>query len=93
MGGSKVLRSKRSEVDALVLPVVRPGDGRAAGDARERRVDHRHREPVRGKQRKLGMRFRLETGSEILAPPVVSETSCVRRVARGEVFAMHEMTG
>jgi outer membrane protein assembly factor BamB len=46
-----------------------------------------------GNSEKLGMRFRLETGSEILAPPSYRKPLVFVGAASGEVFAMQEMTG
>lgn len=46
-----------------------------------------------GSSDELGVRFRLETGSEIVAPPAYGAPSVVAATSRGEVFAMHEMTG
>ncbi len=39
------------------------------------------------------MRYRLETGSEILAPPAYRKPFVLVAAASGEVFAMQEMTG
>jgi outer membrane protein assembly factor BamB len=42
---------------------------------------------------KPGMRFRLETGSEILAPPAYQNPYVYVASGSGEVFAMQELTG
>jgi outer membrane protein assembly factor BamB len=41
----------------------------------------------------LGVRYRLETGSEILAPPAHRRPFVYVATLDGEVFAMHELTG
>lgn len=41
----------------------------------------------------LGMRYRLETGSEIVAPPSYHHPFVFVASLEGELFAMHEMTG
>ncbi len=41
----------------------------------------------------LGVRFRLETGSEIVAPPAYRKPFVYAAAISGEVFALHEMTG
>jgi outer membrane protein assembly factor BamB len=41
----------------------------------------------------LGVRFRLETGSEIAAPPAYRDPFILVATVTGEVFAVHEMTG
>jgi outer membrane protein assembly factor BamB len=46
-----------------------------------------------GRLEDLGMRYRLETGSEILAPPAYRQPFVYAATAEGEVFAMHEATG
>ena len=46
-----------------------------------------------GKSVDPGMRFRLETGSEIVAPPAYRKPFVYVAAASGEVFAMQEMTG
>jgi outer membrane protein assembly factor BamB len=42
---------------------------------------------------KPGMRFRLETGSEIIAPPAYQKPYVYAASESGEVFAMDELTG
>ena len=42
---------------------------------------------------KLGMRYRLETGAEIVAPPSYHQPFVFVASLEGEVFAMHEMSG
>jgi PQQ-like domain len=46
-----------------------------------------------GNSVKPGMRFRLETGSEIVAPPTYRKPFVYVAATSGEVFAMQEMTG
>ena len=41
----------------------------------------------------LGVRFRLETGSEIMAPPAYRSPYVYIATMSGELFAMHELTG
>jgi outer membrane protein assembly factor BamB len=41
----------------------------------------------------LGLRFRLETGSEIVAQPAYRKPYVYLATITGEVFAMHELTG
>jgi len=41
----------------------------------------------------LSMRFRLETGSEIVAPPAYGSPNVIAATCGGEVFSMNEMTG
>jgi outer membrane protein assembly factor BamB len=41
----------------------------------------------------LGVRYRLETGSEIVAPPAYRQPFVYVATLDGEVFAMHELTG
>jgi len=46
-----------------------------------------------GRASELGMRFRLETGSEILAPPAYGVPYVYAATSNGEVFSVDEMTG
>jgi len=46
-----------------------------------------------GRAGELGVRFRLETGSEIVAPPVYGAPYVIAATSNGEVFSMHEVTG
>jgi len=46
-----------------------------------------------GRAGELGVRFRLETGSEIVAPPAYGAPYVVAATTSGEVFSMNEMTG
>lgn len=46
-----------------------------------------------GKSIDPGMRFRLETGSEIVAPPAYKSPFVYVAATSGEVFSMHEITG
>ena len=46
-----------------------------------------------GRAGELGVRFRLETGSEIVAPPAYGAPYVFAATVHGEVFSMHEMTG
>ena len=46
-----------------------------------------------GRLEDLGVRYRLETGSEIAAPPVSRQPFVYAATVSGEVFAMHELTG
>jgi outer membrane protein assembly factor BamB len=46
-----------------------------------------------GRSGELGVRFRLETGSEIMAPPAYGAPNVYAATANGEVFSMNEMTG
>lgn len=46
-----------------------------------------------GRTDELGMRFRLETGSEIVAPPAYGAPHVIAATSNGEVFSMHELTG
>ena len=46
-----------------------------------------------GRLEDLGVRFRLETGSEIAAPPAARRPFVYAATVAGEVFAMHELTG
>jgi len=46
-----------------------------------------------GHSDKPGMRFRLETGSEIVAPPSYLKPYVYVASTSGEVFAMHELSG
>jgi outer membrane protein assembly factor BamB len=46
-----------------------------------------------GGSEKLGMRYRLETGAEIVAPPAYLNPSVIVASLEGDVFAMHEFTG
>lgn len=46
-----------------------------------------------GRAGELGVRFRLETGSEIVAPPAYGAPYVIAATVNGEVFSMHEMTG
>jgi outer membrane protein assembly factor BamB len=46
-----------------------------------------------GRAGELGVRFRLETGSEIVAPPAYGAPYVYAATSDGEVFSMHEMTG
>ncbi len=46
-----------------------------------------------GGSNKLGMRFRLETGAEIVAPPAYHNPLVYVASLDGDVFAMQEMTG
>jgi len=41
----------------------------------------------------LGVRYRLETGSEIAAPPAYRDPFILVATVTGEVFAVHELTG
>jgi outer membrane protein assembly factor BamB len=46
-----------------------------------------------GRADDLGVRFRLETGSEIVAPPAYGAPNVIAATTNGEVFSMHEVTG
>ncbi len=46
-----------------------------------------------GRSGDLGVRFRLETGSEIVASPAYGAPYVYAATSDGEVFSMHEMTG
>jgi outer membrane protein assembly factor BamB len=46
-----------------------------------------------GGSNKLGMRYRLETGAEIVAPPSYHQPYVFVASMEGELFAMHELTG
>ena len=46
-----------------------------------------------GGSNKLGMRYRLETGAEIVAPPSYHHPFVFVASLEGELFAMHELTG
>jgi outer membrane protein assembly factor BamB len=46
-----------------------------------------------GRSLELGVRFRLETGSEILAPPSYGAPYVYAATSNGEVFSIHEQTG
>jgi outer membrane protein assembly factor BamB len=46
-----------------------------------------------GNSQEPGMRFRLETGSEIVAPPAYRKPFVYVGATSGELFAMHELTG
>jgi outer membrane protein assembly factor BamB len=46
-----------------------------------------------GRADDLGVRFRLETGSEIVAPPAYGAPNVIAATSKGEVFSMHEVTG
>jgi outer membrane protein assembly factor BamB len=46
-----------------------------------------------GGSNKLGMRFRLETGAEIVAPPSYHQPFVFVASLEGEVFAMNELSG
>jgi hypothetical protein len=46
-----------------------------------------------GGSNKLGMRFRLETGAEIVAPPSFHQPFVFVASLDGELFAMHELNG
>jgi outer membrane protein assembly factor BamB len=46
-----------------------------------------------GGSKKLGMRYRLETGAEIVAPPSYLHPDVIVASLEGEVFAMNEMSG
>ena len=46
-----------------------------------------------GGSNKLGMRYRLETGAEIVAPPSYLHPFVFVASLEGELFAMHEMSG
>jgi outer membrane protein assembly factor BamB len=46
-----------------------------------------------GRAGELGVRFRLETGSEIVAPPAYGAPYVYAATIDGEVFSMNEMTG
>ncbi|MCI0334218.1 MAG: PQQ-binding-like beta-propeller repeat protein [Planctomycetes bacterium] len=46
-----------------------------------------------GRSADLGVRFRLETGSEIVASPAYGAPYVYAATSDGEVFSMHEMTG
>jgi outer membrane protein assembly factor BamB len=46
-----------------------------------------------GGSEKLGMRYRLETGAEIVAPPSYLHPFVFVASLEGELFAMHELTG
>jgi outer membrane protein assembly factor BamB len=46
-----------------------------------------------GGSEKLGMRYRLETGAEIVAPPSYHHPFVFVASLEGEVFAMHELSG
>lgn len=46
-----------------------------------------------GNSQQLGVRFRLETGSEIFAPPAYEKPYIYVATAEGGVFALHELLG
>lgn len=46
-----------------------------------------------GGSNKLGVRFRLETGSEIVAPPAYQKPFVYAATLSGELFAVHELAG
>ena len=46
-----------------------------------------------GDAENLAVRFRLETASEIVAPPAYEKPYVYAATSSGEMFAMHEMTG
>jgi outer membrane protein assembly factor BamB len=46
-----------------------------------------------GRAGELGVRFRLETGSEIVAPPAYGAPNVYAATTSGEVFSMNELTG
>ncbi len=46
-----------------------------------------------GNSNNLGMRYRLETGSEIVAPPAYRKPYVYVAAISGEMFAMHELSG
>jgi outer membrane protein assembly factor BamB len=46
-----------------------------------------------GRAEDLGVRFRLETGSEIVAPPAYGAPNVIAATSDGDVFSMHEVTG
>src|SRR5436190_10444395 len=46
-----------------------------------------------GGSNKLGVRYRLETGSEIVAPPSYHQPFVFVASLNGDVFAMHELSG
>jgi outer membrane protein assembly factor BamB len=46
-----------------------------------------------GRSKELGLRFRLETGSEILAQPASAPPYVYAATSAGEVFSMNEATG
>jgi outer membrane protein assembly factor BamB len=69
---------------AMVAPLVTPGSIVWTTDAGFLYV---------GNSNKLGMRFRLETGSDIAAPPSYHKPLVFVASLAGDVFAMHEETG
>jgi outer membrane protein assembly factor BamB len=46
-----------------------------------------------GRSGELGVRFRLETGSEIVAPPAYHQSYVYAATVTGEVFSINEITG
>jgi outer membrane protein assembly factor BamB len=46
-----------------------------------------------GGSNKLGMRYRLETGADIVAPPAYHQPFVLVASLDGDVFAMHELSG
>jgi len=46
-----------------------------------------------GDSQELGVRFRLETGNEIVAPPAYRKPYIYVATMSGELFAVHELTG
>jgi outer membrane protein assembly factor BamB len=69
---------------AMVAPLVTPGSIVWTTDAGFLYV---------GNSNKLGMRYRLETGSDIAAPPSYLRPYVFVCSLSGDVFAMHEETG